>query len=69
MAATEQIYVELLDDGVQVWAPVDAEKLDDGVYQLPKVSPSDQIWTFAPGSLVRCERTSTGLVAVETVEP
>jgi hypothetical protein len=69
VADTEQIYVELLDDGVQVWAPVVAEKLADDLYQLPEVSPGDQIWAFAPGSVVRCETQATGLVAVEAVRP
>ena len=68
MVGTEQIYVELLDEGVQVWAPVNARKLADDVFQLPEVSPPDQIWAFAPGTFVRCESTSTGLVAVEAVE-
>lgn len=69
VADTEQIYVELLDEGVQVWAPAVAEKLADDLYQLPEVSPGDQTWAFAPGSVVRCEIQATGLVAVEVVRP
>lgn len=72
--ATETIYVELLDEGVDVWRPVDAEPLGDGRYRL--LPPSDydpeiETWAFLPGTVVRREarRLSEGtvLVAVEDV--
>ena len=46
------IYVEFLDEGVDVWRPVEA----GGVYRLPERSPAGETWAFAPGTRVRCER-------------
>ena len=67
MAQTEKIFVELLDEGVTVWAPVTARTLPGGLYALPESSPEDQTWAIAPGSVVRCERRGSDLVAVEVV--
>jgi hypothetical protein len=67
MAQTDVILIELLDEGVQVWAPVTAERLPNGLYALPETSPGDQTWAIAPGSTVRCERRGSDLVAVEPV--
>jgi hypothetical protein len=70
--AIETIHVELLEEGVDVWRPVDAEPLDDGRYRL--LAPADydpdvETWAFLPGTTVRGEarRLSGGtvLVAVE----
>ncbi|HWH44793.1 MAG TPA: hypothetical protein VNT32_08675 [Thermoleophilaceae bacterium] len=61
---TEVIYVGLLNEGVDVWAPVEAEALGDGVFALPQDPPADQEWAFPPGSRVRCEPQADGLVAV-----
>jgi hypothetical protein len=69
MAETGAILVELLDEGVTVWAPVVARTLPDGLFLLPASSPEDQTWAIAPGSVVRCERPPMGLVAVEAVRP
>ena len=69
---TETIYVELLDEGVDVWRPVDAEPLGDGRYRLlgaPDYDPEIETWVFPPGTVVQCEaRYLSGgpaLVAVE----
>ena len=69
MAETEEILVELLDEGVVVWAPVMARRLPDGLYVLPDSAPDHQKWAIPPGSVVRCERQPTGVVAVEAVTP
>ena len=63
-------YVALLDEGVDVWRPAQAESLDDGRYRLVGPVPDTETWQFAPDSIVRCEfRTfedgKSGLVAVE----
>ncbi len=52
--ATQTIYVELLDEGVDVWRPVQAAPVA-GTLRLPDQAPSDEVWRFPPGSLVRCE--------------
>lgn len=69
MAETEEILVELLDDGVDVWAPVIARTLPDGLHALPDLAPEHQIWAIPPGSVVRCEHQSMGVVAVYAVPP
>ncbi|HEX4186900.1 MAG TPA: hypothetical protein VHY83_03280 [Solirubrobacteraceae bacterium] len=49
------IYVELLDEGVDVWRPVPAIPEGADVYRLPDKKPADETWAFPPGSRVRCE--------------
>ena len=67
---TTTIYVALLHEGVDVWRPVDAEDLGDGVFRIlvHDVGPHER-WAFAPGARVRCETRTfadgeSGLVAV-----
>jgi hypothetical protein len=65
------IYVQLVDEGVDVWAPVQALPVGTG-YRLPKVAAEGQIWRFSPGSLVRCALRDIGegpvLVAFEAID-
>ena len=67
--STTTVYVELLDEGVPVWRPVEAEHLGNDRYRLTGVRPEDEIWPFAVGDVVKCEmrRLSGGsaLVAYE----
>lgn len=69
---TMRIYVALLDEGVDVWRPVDAETLGGGRYRLiapPDYDPEVETWAIAPGSVVRCEpRALTGEVLQVAVE-
>ena len=56
---SDEIYVELLDEGSPVWRPTQGVKLADGVYTvLPTADydPNDELWAFPPGSHVICER-------------
>ena len=68
------IYVELLDEGGDVWRPVVAVQLSEWVYRIPAdtVVPETEMWAFEPGMIVRCERRAfykgEGLVAVEELE-
>jgi hypothetical protein len=53
----EKIYVALLNEGVDVWRPVEAEKLQDNVYRII-FQPYDsdiETWQFSPGDEVICE--------------
>lgn len=59
------VYVELLNEGVDVWRPVEAEQKSKGVVRLPEEAPADEHWAFPPGSLVRCEVRDVGLVVVD----
>ena len=74
MKDTVQIYVALLDEGVDVWRPIDAILVRDDVYQLSDSLsiPEGEHWQFAPGTLVRCKPKAfsagiVGLVACEAV--
>ena len=60
MTATQTIYVELLDEGVTVYRPVEATLGDDGTFRLPDRAPEDETWRFKPGSLVVCEVQTIG---------
>ena len=68
------IYVYLVDEGTDVWRPVEAGFVKDGVYQINPscIIPETETWQFGPGDIVRCEqkRLSVGkhLVAIEKVE-
>ena len=59
---TERIYIPLLNEGVDVWRPVEAEKLSDGTYLIPaNLDPAAQgeTWGFQPGSVVVCRPRKT----------
>lgn len=67
MNPTEEIFVPLLDEGVNVWRPTQAERLPDGTYRVlatPDYDPDDETWEYPPGSRVVCEmkRLSDGTV-------
>jgi hypothetical protein len=53
MACT--VYVYLPEEAVDVWRPVTAEFVSDGVYRLHGPVPDDEVWEFQPGAIVRCE--------------
>jgi hypothetical protein len=68
------IYVGLLDEGVEVWRPVEAELVRDGLYRIvgTKTDPTEH-WAFATGQIVRCMDRQLadgvrGLVAVEAAD-
>ncbi len=73
-----KIYVPLLDEGVKVLRPAQAEALPCGLYVLLGDVPHDEHWRFQPGAIVRCaERQLSGdfgqvlrcIVATEEVAP
>ncbi len=49
------IYMPLLDEGTDVWRPVDATALKRDVYKVGGQMDKDEIWAFMPGTIVRCE--------------
>ena len=73
MLNTETIYVALLDEGVDVWRPVQASRRIGETFEIVSKNddPEDEHWQFPSGALVRCEeRELSGgpcLVAVELV--
>jgi hypothetical protein len=72
MLAESTIYIQLLDEAVDVWRPVTATREDNDHYRLPGEQPDDEIWAFPPGSRVHCERRTidgtTELVATSLAE-
>ena len=72
MVAATQVFVALLDEGTEVWRPVQARPLGGDRYELLGIVPAGERWQFTPGQRVRCrEKTfsggSKGLVAYESV--
>ena len=68
-----QVYVALLDEGVECWRPVDAQHVQEDEYVLSGPVPDDEVSESQPGEAVRCrERTfqdgATGLVAFARVQ-
>ena len=72
--ASQEVFVRLLDEGVEVWRPVAAVRVADGIYRLTGARPEDERWEFESGAVVRCVPKelgdrSDGLVAVALAEP
>lgn len=72
---TETIYVALLDEGTEVWRPVQAVRRADDTYHITSKNDDPELeqWEFPSGSVVRCgtRRLSDGdrLVGIEGVRP
>jgi hypothetical protein len=69
VGVTDVIYMQLLDEGVDVWRPVSAVDIGDGRFRLlptPDYDPEIETWEFLPGSIVAVEsrRLSGGVVPV-----
>jgi hypothetical protein len=56
MSNRTTVYVALLDENVDVWRPVQAEHVGSDLYRLTGEQPDDEVWPFAPGDVVRCQR-------------
>jgi len=54
-AKSETIYMPLLDEGTDVWAPVQAERLSSGRYRVLGPMPDHETWQFEPGCIVLVE--------------
>lgn len=48
----------LLNEGTDVWRPVEATHLSGDLYRVDESVPADEEWAFPQGGIVRCERTS-----------
>ena len=71
------IYVYLLDEGTDVWRPVEAIPLENGIYRIVSENSDteDERWQFTTGDVVRCVHKTLHdteprecLVAVEKVD-
>lgn len=64
---TATIYVRLLEEGTDVWRPVQALRIGSSTYEITRQPiPSDEIWSFQPGDVVVTEprQADSRLVAV-----
>jgi hypothetical protein len=75
-AGAEEIYVRLLDEGVEVWRPVQAVRSGDGDFAIvgPAPQPEGETWEFPLGALVMCRHRrfddgSEGLAAEAVAIP
>lgn len=70
MIGRDQIYVALVDEGVDVWRPVLAEHLSGNVYRIVSQPYDREIesWQFEPGDDVVCEliESSEGRILAAT---
>jgi hypothetical protein len=72
-APTTTIFVALLDEGVEVWRPVEASQLPNGLFRIESENADSkcETWQFSTGTIVRCEQRNfddgkSGLVAVQS---
>jgi hypothetical protein len=68
------IFVPLLEEGVDVWRPVQARRLDRGLFRIIGIEADtrDETWRFPAGAIVRCEDKrfadgTSGITAVEQI--
>ncbi len=55
---TKTIFVKLLNEGTDVWRPVNAEEIGELTYRIiddGSYDPDDEEWEFPPGSEVICQ--------------
>jgi hypothetical protein len=70
MSEIATIYLALLDEGVDVWRPVQAERVGDDTYRIlnQPYDRSIETWQYEPGDVVLCEivESSGGLILTAT---
>ncbi|MGQ2987954.1 MAG: hypothetical protein ACT6RS_12085 [Blastomonas fulva] len=55
------VHVRLLDEGTDVWRPVEAERLGETTYRIAdQTVPADEVWSFQPGDIVVVEHRQGG---------
>ena len=74
--ASNVIYVRLLNEGVDAWAPAPARSIAPSVYEIIKpgdYNPEAEEWEFVPGTVVECEERVVGerriIAAVRRARP
>ena len=58
MSKRDTIHVALLDEGIDVWRPVEARRLSPDTYLIVNqdYDPHTERWEFEPGTAVRCRK-------------
>jgi hypothetical protein len=62
-----KVYVALLDEGTDVWRPVDAEHVREDEYLLCGPIPEGEVWEFQPGDVVHCRKRTLSNGSTELV--
>lgn len=55
---TDTIYIELKDEGTEVYRPTQGRARGEGIYEVlptPDYDSNDESWAFLPGSIVKCQ--------------
>ena len=65
---SQTIYMQLLDEGTDVWRPVQAETLAGGLFRVLGPVPQDEKWAFSPGAIVLCKLSDGVHVAYAVAE-
>jgi hypothetical protein len=57
MSDPAEIFVKLVDEGVDVWRPVQATHLRGNIYRIidQQYDCEVEVWQFEPGDVVVCE--------------
>jgi hypothetical protein len=69
-----EIYLQLFDEGTDVWRPFTAEKLNDNLFRILSINPDSGVdkWQFSSGDIVKCEERQLSckkcLIAIEKYE-
>lgn len=52
------IYIQLQDEGTDVWRPVKGEHIGNSQYKILSMNDSqgDEIWEHSAGDIVQCEK-------------
>lgn len=48
------VFMPLLNEGTDVWRPVEVTPHDGASYRVDGPMPPDEAWEFTPGSLIKC---------------
>jgi hypothetical protein len=69
------IDIELRDEGVECWRPVEAEHLGEDRYRIIEEQPDSERWAFPSRTVVRCSprllagpETTLGTVTLVALE-
>ena len=53
---TQTIYVPLINEGTEVWRPVEAEPISDALFRVESKAPDDEQWGYASGQIVAVQQ-------------
>jgi hypothetical protein len=54
----KSIYMPLLDEGIEVCRPIEADALGGGRYHVLGPVPADEVWAYMLGTIVRLRQNS-----------